>query len=504
MNYCSTRSGETVSPSYALLHGLAADGGLYVPETFPEQVLSSATLDHKSYQELTELVLSYFFTNFTAAERKALAAAAYNADTFRDARIVPLHSLDTDVTLAELFHGRTLAFKDLALSLFPHLLTAARRQEGECKDILILTATSGDTGKAALEGFKDVKGTHIMVFYPNDGVSPMQERQMRTQEGENVRVAAIQGNFDDAQSFLKRIFVDKDVRDYAAERNILFSSANSINIGRLLPQIVYYAATYASLMKNGAVAAGEIVDVVVPTGNFGNILAGYFAKKMGVPIGKLICASNRNNVLTDFFKNGVYDMNREFYTTDSPSMDILLSSNFERFLYYVAGGDTQRVAAWEDELARTGKMAVSAAELTSLRQDFDGDWIDDDETRAVISHVYNDCGYLLDPHTAVAYGVYLNRRKRGLTEGRHTVVMATAHPYKFPPVICRALALPEAADPFLALGEISAVTSLGLPQPLADLRQKELRFNQTLEKEEMKKAVLAFIDTIYEKNKQKG
>lgn len=332
----------------------------------------------------------------------------------------------------------------------------------------------------------------------------MQERQMRTQEGENVRVAAIQGNFDDAQSFLKRIFVDKDVRDYAAERNILFSSANSINIGRLLPQIVYYAATYASLMENGAVAAGEIVDVVVPTGNFGNILAGYFAKKMGVPIGKLICASNRNNVLTDFFKNGVYDMNREFYTTDSPSMDILLSSNFERFLYYVAGGDTQRVAAWEDELARTGKMAVSAAELTSLRQDFDGDWIDDDETRAVISHVYNDCGYLLDPHTAVAYGVYLNRRKRGLTEGRHTVVMATAHPYKFPPVICRALALPEAADPFLALGEISAVTSLGLPQPLADLRQKELRFNQTLEKEEMKKAVLAFIDTIYEKNKQKG
>ena len=481
MNFRSTRSDECVSPSYALLHGLAADGGLYVPES--------------SYQDIAEAVLSHFFTNFTAEERKQMIASAYNDTTFRDDRIVPLHSIDTDLSIAELFHGRTLAFKDLALSLFPYLLTAAKKQEKEDRDILILTATSGDTGKAALEGFKDVPGTNIMVFYPSEGVSPMQKQHMQ-----NVKVSAIYGNFDDAQSFLKRVFTSAEVNAYANEKGVLFSSANSINIGRLFPQVAYYVSTYVSLVDNGAISEGETFDVIVPTGNFGNILAGYFAKKMGIPIGKLICASNQNKVLADFFETGVYDMNRDFYTTSSPSMDILLSSNFERFLFYVAGQNAQKVAQWEKDLLETGKMSVSEAELKTLRQEFEGGWIDDDETKAVINHVYNDFGYLLDPHTAVAYGVGMNRHRQGLDEGRHTVVMATAHPYKFPPVICEALALRQSDDPFDMLADISSVTGIALPKPLADLKDKPVRFSDSIDKEDMKKAVLAFVDAIAAKH----
>jgi threonine synthase len=461
-------------------------------------VLQYKDLANKSYQEIAAVVLAYFFTNFTAEEREAMIAKAYNEGTFEDARIVPLHSIDTDLSVAELFHGRTLAFKDLALSLFPYLLTAAKKQEQEKREILILTATSGDTGKAALEGFKDVDGTNIMVFYPSLGVSPMQKQQMQKQEGDNVKVSAIYGNFDDAQSFLKRVFTNKDVNEYANKQGILFSSANSINIGRLFPQIVYYVSTYVSLVDSGTIAAGDVFDVVVPTGNFGNILAGYFAKKMGVPIGRLICASNENKVLADFFETGIYDMKREFFTTSSPSMDILLSSNFERFLFYVAGEDSEKVAAWEKELQETGKMAVSAAELEALRKDFSGGWIDDDETKAVINHVYNDFGYLLDPHTAVAYGVYLNRRKQGLME-RHTVIMSTAHPYKFPPVICDALALGRKDNPFDMLETIASCTGIYLPKPLAELEMKPVRFADSIDKEEMKQAVLSFVDEIHAK-----
>ena len=499
MKFKSTRSNECVTPSYALLHGLAQDGGLYVPETFPENVLDYKTLAGKSYQDIAAVVLSYFFTNFTEEERKAMIASAYNATTFRDDRIVPLHSIDTDLSIAELFHGRTLAFKDLALSLFPYLLTAAKKQEQEMRDILILTATSGDTGKAALEGFKDVPGTNIMVFYPNEGVSPMQKQQMQKQEGANVKVSAIYGNFDDAQSFLKRVFTNAEVNAYANDKGVLFSSANSINIGRLFPQVAYYVSTYVNLVDNCAISEGELFDVVVPTGNFGNILAGYFAKKMGVPIGELICASNKNKVLADFFKTGVYDMNRDFYTTDSPSMDILLSSNFERFLFYVAGQDAAKVAQWEKDLAETGKMAVTKDELKTLQDEFVGGWIDDDETEAVINHVYNDFGYLLDPHTAVAYGVYLNRHKQGLDAGRHTVIMSTAHPYKFPPTIVKALALTPYADPFDELKEISILTGMALPKPLLDLQQKPVRFETAIAKEDMKQAVLSFVDAIHEK-----
>lgn len=496
MDFRSTRSSEKVSPSYALLHGLAQDGGLYVPSVFPEGVLSYTDLKNKKYQEIAEVVLSYFFTNFTDEERKTMIENAYNDVNFADSRIVPLHSIDTALSITELFHGRTLAFKDMALSLFPYLLTAAKKQEKEDREILILTATSGDTGKAALEGFKDVEGTNIMVFYPSMGVSPMQKQQMQKQEGNNVNVSAIHGNFDDAQSFLKRVFTNEEVNAYANKKGILFSSANSINVGRLLPQIVYYVSTYVSLVDSGCIEEGEAFDVVVPTGNFGNILAGYFAKKMGIPIAQFICASNENKVLADFFKTGVYDMKREFFTTASPSMDILLSSNFERFLFYVAGADSAKVAAWEKDLQETGKMAVSAEELKSLREEFSGGWIDDDETRAVINHVYNDFGYLLDPHTAVAYGVYLNRRKQGLAQ-RHTVIMATAHPYKFPPVICDALALGQKDNPFDMLETIASCTGIYLPKALAELEMKPVRFANTMEKEEMKQAVLSFVDAIH-------
>jgi threonine synthase len=497
MNFRSTRSDECVSPSYALLHGLARDGGLYVPEQFPDKVLQYSDLAGKNYQEIAAHVLGYFFTNFSKEERKAMIAAAYNDETFTDSRIVPLHSIDTDLSISELFHGRTLAFKDLALSLFPHMLTAAKEQEQEHRDILILTATSGDTGKAALEGFKDVPGTNIMVFYPSQGVSPMQKQQMQKQEGKNVKVSAIYGNFDDAQSFLKRVFTNQSVNDYADEKGVLFSSANSINIGRLFPQIVYYVSTYVSLVESGCIDEGEAFDVVVPTGNFGNILAGYFAKRMGVPIGKLICASNKNKVLADFFETGVYDMNRTFYTTASPSMDILLSSNFERFLFYVAGGDSQQVARWETDLQETGRMAVSPEQLAALQKDFSGGWIDDVETKAVINHVYNDFGYLLDPHTAVAYGVYLNQRHLPDRQGsRHTVIMATAHPFKFPPVICQALALEQPADPYAMLAQISDCTGMSLPGPLAELQRKPVRFGDSINKEDMKEAVLSFVDTI--------
>lgn len=496
MNFRSTRSTECVSPSFALLHGLAQDGGLYVPEVFPDHVLSYKDLAGKSYQAIAAAVLSHFFTNFTDTERNQMITSAYNDVTFRDDRIVPLHSIDTDLSIAELFHGRTLAFKDLALSLFPYLLTAAKQQEKEERQILILTATSGDTGKAALEGFKDVAGTNIMVFYPSEGVSPMQKQQMQKQEGKNVKVSAIYGNFDDAQSFLKRVFTNKEVNQYANEKGVLFSSANSINIGRLFPQIAYYVSTYVSLVDDGAIHEGEPFDVVVPTGNFGNILAGFFAKKMGVPIHTLVCASNKNKVLADFFQTGVYDMNRQFYTTDSPSMDILLSSNFERFLFYVAHGDCQKVAQWEKDLQDTGKMAVSADELAELRSGFAGGWIDDGETEAVINHVFNDFGYLLDPHTAVAYGVFMNRHKQGLDEGRHTVIMSTAHPYKFPPTICKALALPQAADPFDMLRTIQGVTSMALPKPLSALQNKPIRLSDSIQKEDMKQAVLSFVDTI--------
>lgn len=496
MKYTSTRSVQNVSETYALLHGLANDGGLYVPAGFPEQSITYDMIADKSYQEIAYIVLSKFFPSFSEAHLKEMINAAYSKENFSTPEIVPIHSVLERVSVLELFHGRTQAFKDMALSLFPYLLVAAKEAEGEDKEVLILTATSGDTGKAALEGFKDVPGTHIQVFYPTDGVSPMQQEQMQKQEGANVNVTAIRGNFDDAQQFLKRLFVDDAMADKAAAKGVRFSSANSINVGRLAPQVVYYVAAYEELVGQGAIHKDEAFNVVVPTGNFGNILAAYFAKLMGVPIGKLICASNRNNVLTDFFKNGTYDMNRPFYTTISPSMDILESSNFERFLYYMSGQNPEVTKARMADLKSSGKLSVTEEELKRIQQVFSGQFVNDEETKAIIEQVYNSYGYLLDPHTAVAMGAYMKELKDHPEDGgRHTIIAATAHPFKFPPAICEALELEKGVTPYDSLEHISAVTGVAFPKQLAELQDKELRFTKTIDKEEMGKEILAFIDT---------
>lgn len=496
MNYKSTRSDTTVSATYALLHGLAPDGGLYVPALFPTEKITYNELADKSYGEIAYLVLAKFFPDFEPDHLKEMIASAYSNTNFSTPDIAPLHSLLEKVSVLELFHGRTQAFKDMALSLFPYLLTAAKAAEQETKEVLILTATSGDTGKAALAGFADVPGTHIQVFYPTDGVSPMQQDQMQKQEGDNVRVTAIRGNFDDAQQFLKRLFVDPEVAAEVAKKGVMFSSANSINIGRLSPQVVYYVAAYAALVDQGAIHENEAFNVVVPTGNFGNILAAYFAKKLGVPIGKLICASNKNKVLTDFFETGTYDMERDFFTTLSPSMDILESSNFERFLYYICGEDSDRVKELMTSLKTTGKLTVSGEEKKRTDRDFYGAYLNDEQTKAVIEQVYNSYGYLMDPHTAVAMGAYMEFVKMHPEEGgRHTIIAATAHPFKFPGAVSAALELQEGETAYDTLEGISAVTGVGFPGPLAELRAKPVRFTEVVDKDKMKESILDFVDS---------
>ena len=496
MKYTGTRSASAVSDTFALLHGLAEDGGLYVPASFPERCLSYDTLAGKRYTEIAVEVLKPFFPSFSEAELTDMATAAYGPDNFDTRSVAPTHSLLERVSVLELFHGRTQAFKDMALSLFPYLLTAAKRAEGETKDVLILTATSGDTGKAALEGFRDVPGTHIQVFFPTDGVSPMQREQMCKQEGDNVDVVAIEGNFDDAQQFLKRLFIDADTAAEAAAHGVMFSSANSINVGRLLPQIAYYVAAYVDLVDKAAIHADEAFNVVVPTGNFGNILAAYLAKRMGVPIAKLICASNRNNVLTDFFETGTYDMNRDFYTTLSPSMDILESSNFERFLYYMSGENAALTASRMKDLKATGKMSVTPAELADIRKLFAGAYVTDEETTATVEQIYNSYGYVIDPHTAVAMCAYMKELAKSPEDGRrHTLVASTAHPFKFPPAVCKALGLVEGDTPYESLERVSAVTGVAFPRPLAALRDKPIRFSKTVDKTRMKDEIMRFVDS---------
>lgn len=497
MNYTSTRGVTAVEETKALLKGLAADGGLYVPALFPERVLTYEELADKSYQEIAVIVLSYFFPAIGSEQLRLLINAAYSKENFDVSEIAPVHSLMEKLSVLELSHGRTQAFKDMALSLFPYLLVEAKGREKEDNKILILTATSGDTGKAALEGFKDIEGTYIQVFYPTDGVSPMQKEQMQKQEGANVNVTAIEGNFDDAQQFLKRLFVDDAVKAEAAARGVVFSSANSINIGRLAPQVVYYVAAYTELVNTGAIHKDEAFNVVVPTGNFGNILAAYYAKKMGVPIGKLICASNKNNVLADFFATGTYDMKRPFYTTLSPSMDILESSNFERFLYYVTGENPSRTKELMESLKSTGKLTVSEAEFKRVRRDFVGAYVSDEETKAVIEQVYNSYGYLMDPHTAVAMGAYMKELAKSPADGaRHTIIVSTAHPFKFPDPICEALDIAKGDTPYTSLEHINAVTGVAFPKPLEVLQHKELRFTRTIAKETMKQEVMRFVESI--------
>ena len=402
--YKSTRGGETEVPaSRAVLKGLADDGGLYVPESIPTLDVPLEKLAEMSYQDLAYEVMSRFLTDYTEEELRHCINSAYDAK-FDTPEIAPLHQADGAYFL-ELFHGKTIAFKDMALSILPYLMTTAARKNHITNEIVILTATSGDTGKAAMAGFADVPGTSIIVFYPKDGVSPVQERQMVTQKGENTHVVAIRGNFDDAQTGVKKIFGNKELEKELDAAGFQFSSANSINIGRLVPQAAYYVYAYASLIRNGEIKAGDVINVVVPTGNFGNILAAYYAKKMGLPIGKLICASNENKVLYDFFASGTYDKNREFVLTSSPSMDILVSSNLERLIYRISGDDARKTKELMESLSNGGKYEITD-EMKAQLADFYGNYASEEEVSATIARVYKEDQYVLDTHTAVAAAVY--------------------------------------------------------------------------------------------------
>lgn len=495
MNYKSTRGSEIKSSTFATLHGLANDGGLYIPENIPNIKLNYKELKDLSYPELSEKIIKLFFTEFSDEEIKLAINSAYNNSNFTNEEIVPVYKLNDRVSFGELFHGRTLAFKDLALSLFPYLLLLSKEKQKENRKILILTATSGDTGKAALEGFKNLKGINIIVFYPKHGVSPMQEEQMRKQLGDNVDIVAINGNFDDAQNSVKYIFSSQEFKNYSNENNIMFSSANSINIGRLFPQVIYYISTYLNLVNSGTIKEGEEFNVVVPTGNFGNILAGYIAKKLGIPIKKFISASNKNNVLSDFFKTGIYNKNRSFFATCSPSMDILISSNFERYLYYSTGENSERVVELMNDLYSKGTLKVSDSELTQIQEEFYGEFSNDEETVNAIKNVYKEYKYLMDPHTAVAYSVY-NKLDDKLDKNIHTVIMSTAHPFKFPIPIAKALEIDENKEPYSILDEVSKVTGIELPKKLEEIRKEEIKFSKVIDKSDINNYVKEYIKNI--------
>ncbi len=489
MEFASTRDKSvSVSSAMAIKTGLAPDGGLFVPKEIPhmseEEIIA---LTQMSYADRAVKILEKFLTDFTVEELCDCTQKAYNKEKFETDEIAPLYKLSQDVYFLELWHGPTCAFKDMALQILPHLLRKSVTKTGETKEIVILVATSGDTGKAALEGFKDVEGTRIIVFYPENGVSNMQKRQMITQEGNNVDVAAVDGNFDDAQSGVKKIFGDKDYADILERNNFMLSSANSINWGRLVPQIVYYFSAYCNLLKNEEIKMGDPVNFVVPTGNFGNILAAYYAMEMGLPVGKLICASNENNVLTDFIRTGVYDKNRSFKTTTSPSMDILISSNLERFLYQATACDDARVAAWMKELSETGRYEVPDVTKTRIREVFYGGFCDDAATLSEIARVNNEYGYVMDTHTAVAKCVYEQYKKETGDETK-TVIVSTASPFKFSDSVLTAIAgegAAEGLDDFVLLETLAEKAQLLIPASLADLNAKPVIFTTTCDKTEM-------------------
>ena len=482
--YRSTRgNGSTVTASQAILKGLSEDGGLFVPDQIPVLDVPVEKLAEMSYQEVAYEVMSRFLTDFTEEELKDCIAHAYDKK-FDTEKIAPLTSADGAYFL-ELFHGATIAFKDMALSILPYLLTTAAKKNQVTNDIVILTATSGDTGKAAMAGFADVPGTKIIVFYPKDGVSPIQEKQMVTQKGDNTYVVAIYGNFDDAQTGVKKIFNDADMKAELEEAGYQFSSANSINIGRLVPQIVYYVYAYASLYKEGKIAADEKINVVVPTGNFGNILAAFYAKNMGLPINKLICASNDNKVLYDFFVTGEYDRNREFILTTSPSMDILISSNLERLIYRIAGNDAAKNKALMESLAADGKYVIDE-QMKAQLADFYGNYANEEETAETIRRIYEGCGYVIDTHTSVAASVY-RKYVEETGDTTKTVIASTASPYKFTRSVMEAIDSEKyaAMDDFELVDELSAISKVPVPNAIEEIRSAEIRHNTVAEVDEM-------------------
>jgi len=485
MYYVSTRDRlQKTTVAGAIAYGLAPDGGLYTPEAIPSLAGSALdTLKNMTYQQRAVYLMSMYLDSYSAAELNSFCAKAYGGGKFDDPAVAPVKRVDDSTYALELWHGPTCAFKDLALQMLPHLLTAALRKTGEDKTACILVATSGDTGKGALEGFRDVPGTRILVFYPKDGVSAIQELQMRTQEGTNVGVCAVEGNFDDAQAGVKRIFSDSTLARELAQRGYFLSSANSINWGRVLPQIVYYVSAYCELMKVGALNKGDKLNVCVPTGNFGNILAAHYARRMGVPLGRLICASNRNNVLTDFITTGVYDRNRPFYQTISPSMDILISSNLERLLYEFTSGDTEQVKGHMQALAQTGRYEVAKSVKRRLSQEFSAGFCDDEQAKATIARLWREHRYLADPHTAVAMNV-LEQYRAQTGDETLTLVASTASPFKFGPAMLDALgeSVTEGLD---SISRLAQVTGLTAPVPLASLAGKPTRFDSVTGKDAM-------------------
>lgn len=490
MRYYSTRDEKKkVTASQAILAGLAADGGLFVPETIPAIAVES--LLGKDYRQRAKAVLSDYLTDFTPAEIDACVQSAYTAEHFGSDQIAPLFHFNDTLSFLELWHGPTCAFKDMALQILPYFLTTSMKKQGEDKTVVILVATSGDTGKAALSGFADVDGTRIAVFYPDQGVSNIQRLQMVTQEGSNVFASGVKGNFDDVQAFVKQIFIDEQYREKMRRNGFEFSSANSINWGRLVPQIVYYVHAYCELVDQKKVKFGDPVNVVVPTGNFGNILAAFYAKQAGVPIAKLICASNQNKILTDFIRTGIYDKNREFYVTHSPSMDILISSNLERLLYHLS--DEKTVRELMTQLSRTGRYQAPNQLKEKIQDLLWADYCDDQETERMIAKGYQEYGYVMDPHTAVGYGVY-EKYAAQTGDPTKTIIASTASPFKFNGCVARALGEQTAGvSEFSLLHTLADKTGLALPAPLADLEKKPVRFDGVVDKDGLYGAVSAFL-----------
>lgn len=492
--YKSTRNSEkTVTASQAILKGLAEDGGLFVPVSIPKLPVSLGELKNMNYQETAYAVMKEFLTDFTEEELRNCITKAYDSK-FDTEEIAPLAKAH-DAYFLELYHGATIAFKDMALSILPHLLTTSAKKNQVKNEIVILTATSGDTGKAALAGFANVEGTKIIVFYPKNGVSKVQELQMVTQKGDNTSVIAIHGNFDNAQSGVKAMFENKKLAKELDQAGYQFSSANSINIGRLVPQIVYYVYAYGKLLQNGEIEEGEEINVVVPTGNFGNILAAYYAKNMGLPIAKLICASNENKVLYDFFQTGTYDKNREFILTTSPSMDILISSNLERLIYQIAGGDAKKDQELMNDLKSKGVYAITE-EMKKNLADFEAGYATEEQVKQTIHDLYTDTGYVIDTHTAVAASVY-NEYRKNTGDTANTVIASTASPYKFARSVMTAIdASYDAMEEFELIDELHKVSQMDIPNAIEEIRNAEIRHTTECDIDQMEASVKAVLGVV--------
>jgi threonine synthase len=494
MQYLSTRNKSVkFSAAQAIAQGLSRDGGLFVPETFP--VLSEEAFNRlagMTYTARAAYIMKLYLDDFDENEIAVYAQKAYSSTGFDHPDVAPIRKTDNSTFFLELWHGPTCAFKDMALQMLPHLLSSSLDKTGETKDVCILVATSGDTGKAALDGFCDVPRTKIMVFYPQDGVSDIQRLQMTTQCGGNVGVSAVIGNFDDAQAGVKTIFSDEELRSKLGERGYFLSSANSINWGRLLPQIVYYVSAYCDLVNTGDINKGEAINFCIPTGNFGNILAGFYAKKMGLPIGKLICASNSNDVLTEFMETGVYNKNRAFMTTLSPSMDILVSSNLERLLFELSNCDDQLITRYMKALSSEGRYEVSDEIMSRIKEGFDGGKCSDEETEETIKAVFRTHSYLIDTHTAVAYNV-LQKYRQKTGDAAKTVVVSTASPFKFCDSVLRALGEQDGVYGLELIERLEAFSGVSAPAPLKTLKGKQIRFEDCVERGEMRSMVERFL-----------